>query len=267
VIWGLDLKDMQWGKFKGSYMFNRDYHLRRSKMVVYQIAMIACVISESLGTAMLSDYVSQQKYIHNLGVGAAVYNNNYVGIASYNIFVGVAIATIFGAAFFFDLFWPERYESPGVKLAWKISAVFVCVAALGDALAYTYIVATKSSYIFGVSPQEAAEIYAKQGNKPIAGPYKHNARAVASIVFLWVGWVATIASTCILFASIKHNDQYGAKTAHLRAQEEAEAKEPTSQMREAPLNSSMNNSQTSTAVTDNTPYNATTHHGLQTSAV
>jgi len=54
VIWGLDLKDMQWGKFKGSYMFNRDYHLRRSKMVVYQIAMIACVISESLGTAMLS---------------------------------------------------------------------------------------------------------------------------------------------------------------------------------------------------------------------
>ena len=70
-------------------------------------------------------------------MGAAVYNNNYVGIASYNIFVGVAIATIFGAAFFFDLFWPERYESPGVKLAWKISAIFVCLAALADALAYT----------------------------------------------------------------------------------------------------------------------------------
>ena len=53
--------------------------------------------------------------------------------------------------------------------------------------------ATKSSYIFGVSAEEAAQLYAKQGNKPIAGPYKHNARAVASIVFLWVGWVATIA--------------------------------------------------------------------------
>lgn len=95
-----------------------------------------------------TDYVSQQKYIENLGVGAAEYNNNYVGIASYNIFVGVAIATIFGAAFFFDLFWPERYESPGVKLAWKISAVFVCCAALGDALAYTVSISPNTSRDF-----------------------------------------------------------------------------------------------------------------------
>ncbi len=58
VIWGLDLKDMQWGKFKSSYMFgNKDYHLRRTKFVVYQIAMIFCVVSESVGTAALSgDY-------------------------------------------------------------------------------------------------------------------------------------------------------------------------------------------------------------------
>jgi hypothetical protein len=54
VIWGLDLREMQWGKFKGSYMFNQDYHLRRMKMIVYQIAMILCVISESVGTAALS---------------------------------------------------------------------------------------------------------------------------------------------------------------------------------------------------------------------
>jgi hypothetical protein len=54
VIWGLDLREMQWGKFKGSYMFNQDYHLRRTKMIVYQIAMILCVCSESVGTAALS---------------------------------------------------------------------------------------------------------------------------------------------------------------------------------------------------------------------
>jgi hypothetical protein len=54
VIWGLDLKELQWGKFKGSYMFNRVYHLRRTKMIVYQAAMILCVVSESVGTAMLS---------------------------------------------------------------------------------------------------------------------------------------------------------------------------------------------------------------------
>lgn len=55
VIWGLDLRDIQWWKFKSSYMFgNKDYHLRRTKFVVYQLAMILCVVSESVGTAALS---------------------------------------------------------------------------------------------------------------------------------------------------------------------------------------------------------------------
>jgi hypothetical protein len=54
VIWGLDMKEMQWGKFKNSYMWNKEYHLRRTKFIVYQIAMIFCVVSESLGTAALS---------------------------------------------------------------------------------------------------------------------------------------------------------------------------------------------------------------------
>lgn len=54
VIWGLDLHEMQWSKFRSSYMFNRIYHLRRCKMIVYQLAMILCVCSESVGTAALS---------------------------------------------------------------------------------------------------------------------------------------------------------------------------------------------------------------------
>lgn len=55
VIWGLDLKEMQWGKFKSTYMFgNKDYHLRRTKFIVYQCALIFLVVSESLGTDTLS---------------------------------------------------------------------------------------------------------------------------------------------------------------------------------------------------------------------
>jgi hypothetical protein len=55
-----------------------------------------------------------------------MYNNDYVGIGSFNIFVGVFVATIFGAAFFFDLFWPERTESRAVKRAWRVrAAVYV----------------------------------------------------------------------------------------------------------------------------------------------
>lgn len=54
VVWGLDLHEIHWRKFKGSYMFTREYHLRRTKMIVYQLAMILCVCSESVGTAALS---------------------------------------------------------------------------------------------------------------------------------------------------------------------------------------------------------------------
>jgi hypothetical protein len=54
VIWGLDLHDIQFWKFKHAYMFNRMYHLRRTKMIVYQLAMILTVCSESVGTAALS---------------------------------------------------------------------------------------------------------------------------------------------------------------------------------------------------------------------
>lgn len=54
IVWGLDLNEIHWTKFKGSYMFTRIYHLRRTKMIVYQLAMILCVCSESVGTAALS---------------------------------------------------------------------------------------------------------------------------------------------------------------------------------------------------------------------
>ena len=54
VIWGLDLAEIRWGKFKSSYMWNNEYHLRRTKFIVYQLSLIFCVVSESLGTAALS---------------------------------------------------------------------------------------------------------------------------------------------------------------------------------------------------------------------
>lgn len=54
VIWGLDLQELQWAKFKSSYMFgNTDYHLRRTKFCIYQGAMLLMVVSQSLGTAAL----------------------------------------------------------------------------------------------------------------------------------------------------------------------------------------------------------------------
>ena len=122
---------------------------------------------------------------------AEVYNDDFVGAASYNIFVGVAVATIFGAAFFFDLFWPERYESPAVKLAWKISAVVVTIMLLGDALTLTVIVAMKTARITGVDRATAMKLLNQWSKPPLA--YRHYAKAIASVVLLWLGFPATVA--------------------------------------------------------------------------
>jgi len=208
VIWGLDLRDMQWGKFKGSYMFNQVYHLRKTKMIVYQVAMILCVVSESVGTAALSDYVDQQDGIYRRSHGQAnVHNDDYIGIASYNIWVGIAVATIFGSGFFFDLFWPERHENQAVKIAWKVSSVVVSFMALADAIATTVIVATRSAYITGVSPEYANTLF-EQNGKPNR-VYRHNAYCVASTVILWPGMIASFASTYIMWKSLAHNDTHG----------------------------------------------------------
>lgn len=164
-------------------MWNRDYHLRRTKFVVYQLAMIFCVCSESIGTAALSsqshknlplrktllilrrvEYVDQQQDVERLHPPATVHNDDFVGAASYNIFVGIYVATIFGSAFFFDLFWPERRESSSVRFAWKVCSILACVVALADATCLTVIVAKHSGHV--AAPNELLQQIALQVISP-----------------------------------------------------------------------------------------------------
>jgi hypothetical protein len=104
-------------------------------------------------------------------------------------YVGIYVATIFGSAFFFDLFWPERQQSGAVKLAWKVCSVLACMMTLACALAYTYIVASKSAWVSGVDQATAQRDLELYGGSPLR--YAENGRAVASVVLLWLGMVFT----------------------------------------------------------------------------
>lgn len=232
VIWGLDLHEMQWGKFKSSYMWNNEYHLRRTKFIVYQIAMIFCVVSESLGTAALSDYVDQQDFVEHHLRGASVHNDDYIGAASYNIFVGIFVATIFGAGFFFDLFWPERHESPSVKVAWRICAIIAAVMALSSALTLTIITATHHAWVSGTDAMTATRLLEEYGGSPLV--YRHNGRAIASVVFLWPGFVATVASAVLLWMSYAHNDKFGPKSTHAQGTTPKELDEESTNLEALP---------------------------------
>ncbi|KAF2725019.1 hypothetical protein K431DRAFT_216727 [Polychaeton citri CBS 116435] len=194
IIWGLDLAEIQWSKFANSNMWNNKYHLRRTKFIVYQLAMIFCVVSESLGTAALSNYLDAQNFVWRHNNRAVVHNNNYIGAASYNIFAGVFNAFIFGAAFFFDLFWPERYESKNVRIAWKVCAVLATVFVCASAFTLTIITATQEAYISGVPAEVGRQIneqFHKAGGAPLK--YRNCGRALAAVVFIWPGFVCTFA--------------------------------------------------------------------------
>ena len=156
--------------------------------------MIFLVVSESLGTAVLSDYVDQQNALQKQFPGIDVFNNNYVGIASYNIFIGVFAAIVFGAAFFFDLFFPDRYEPRWMQNIWMGAAVLSCIAGLGDALAYTVILCLRREVVSNHDTNDPSLIEALDNahNKtPLL--YRQSGRAVASVTFLWVGWVCAVA--------------------------------------------------------------------------
>jgi hypothetical protein len=185
---------------------NTDYHLRRTKFVVYQIAMIFCVVSESLGTAVLSDYTDEQRNLQGRFPDIYIFNNDYVGIASYNIFVGVMIATVFGAGFFFDLFFPERYEPRWVQNLWQGSAIFMCIAGLADAVAYTVIISIRNEVLSDNTPlteSQQEEVMQKIASQADTTPilYRDSGRAIASLVLLWLGLVATFARSVLSHSS------------------------------------------------------------------
>ena len=175
--------------------------------------------TESRTDQDITDYVKEQSSIEKLHSSAKVHNDDFVGIASYNIFCGVSVATIFGAGFFFDLFFPERYEPRNIRWAWRLSAVFVTLCTFADAIAFTVIVATKRAWISADSI-DAERIALEHINPPLV--YKHNGRAIASTVFLWIGLMSTIASCILLWIYYQHLDTYGPKSHSARMRGEVD---------------------------------------------
>ncbi len=166
-----------------------------------------------------SDYVKEQSDVEKLHSSATVHNDDFVGIAAYNIFCGVSVATIFGAGFFFDLFFPERYEPRNIRWAWRLSAVFVTLCTIADALAFTVIVATGNAWI-SAENADARQLALADLDPPLT--YRHNGRAIAATVFLWIGLMATIASCILLWVYYAHLDTYGPKSHTARMRQEVD---------------------------------------------
>lgn len=131
-----------------------------------------------------TDAIAKQTLIEDLTDDRFSVNNNaLVGVFSFNIFAGIFVSTILGAAFFIDLFWPERQESRSVKRAWQVCTLLCCLFTFGSALALSSVLALKPPSLSGV-------IYGEGGRTPRRFPVDRF--AVASACLIWPGWLACI---------------------------------------------------------------------------
>lgn len=132
------------------------------------------------------------------------------------------MAFIFGAAFFFDLFWPARRESPAVRLAWKTCGVLAVVFHLSSALTLTIITASHCGYFRDSQDQgrepsygkSLLEQFRKDGRTPLC--YRHNSRAVTAVVFVWLGLASVVGSCVVLHMSLSHIGKNGPYSKHAR---------------------------------------------------
>ncbi|KAF9463464.1 hypothetical protein BDZ94DRAFT_1308769 [Collybia nuda] len=209
VIWGFDLSHMSWGAFGHRKMFDRRWHLRRERFIVYQLAMLICLAAECTATYSLAKYQSQQDNIESINEDAAVHNNDLIAAQCLTIVFCVFVATLFGADFFFLVFWPSRRYPYWYNVIKKFLAVGITTGVTAAAFMSTIVVASHGARITGVSLEQAEQYERLFFRPPLR--YKDWAVNIAYVVLLWIGLVFTFASTVLLFKADKHVERYGAE--------------------------------------------------------
>jgi hypothetical protein len=199
IIWGLELNRIRFSAFKHSNMFNPTYYLRRQRFVAYQLAMIFTVIGECMATDTLDKYLELQNQVSIYQPGASLFNNDIVGVGAFTIFAGVYTATVFGAMFFFLLFWPALSETVMWFRIKAAASIFAILAVLGAAISSTIIVATRNAYLIPSPNGDFQALQAAFSNPRPPFVYKHYAYVYPWLIFTWIGWLFTIWSTILLF--------------------------------------------------------------------
>ncbi|ESK96178.1 hypothetical protein Moror_7252 [Moniliophthora roreri MCA 2997] len=208
VIWGFDLSEMSWSAFGHAKMFDKRWHLRRERFVLYQLAMLICLSAECCATYSLSKYDDLHEHVHSWSEGrATVHKRDTIQASILTICFCVFVATLYGADFFFLLFFPRRLYPKWYVWTKKALAVIITAGVFAAALLSTIVIATRSAYVTGVSPEEAQQLIELYFRPPLE--YKTWAVNIAWVVLIWPGFLATAASTVIMFIAADYDAANG----------------------------------------------------------
>jgi len=208
---GFDLTEMRWDAFSRAKMYDRRWHLRRERLIAYQIAMNVCLAAECTATYSLSKYEDHQTNIQNYATNypVEVHNDDLIAAECLTIVFCVFVATLFGADLFFLVFWPRRTYPRWYNVSRLSLAVGITAGLFAAALMSTIVVATHSAFITG-APPEIAQTWVELYFRP---PLKYSAwpTNIAYVVLLWLGLLFTVASTVLMFKGVMHEARYGAE--------------------------------------------------------
>ncbi|GAA5906024.1 uncharacterized protein JCM6883_002527 [Sporobolomyces salmoneus] len=197
TIWGFDLSELSFSAFSSKKMFDKKWHLRRERFIAYQAAMLICLAAECTATYSLAKYEDTQDRVEDRFAPAHYYQNDLVDFAITTIVFSVFVATLFGADFFFLLQFPKRRYPDWYQNTKKFCAIVITTGVFAAALGSTIVVARNSAQIVHVSEEvarEAAEYYFRP---PLV--YRKWAVNLAWVVLLWIGWLACVVSTILMF--------------------------------------------------------------------
>ncbi|KDR79643.1 hypothetical protein GALMADRAFT_243725 [Galerina marginata CBS 339.88] len=212
VIWGFNLSEMSWSAFGHKKMFDRRWHLRKERFIVYQLAMLIGLAAECTATYSLSKYDSLHENIHNFSTSvsttpASLHNHDIIAAAITTIVFCVLVATIFGADFFFLLFWPTRTYPRWYTFAKKALAVVITAGVGVAAIVSTIVITSHQAFISGVDEGSKAHLVEVYFRPPLV--YSHWAQNIAWLVLLWITFVCTAASTIIMFIAAAYDAEFG----------------------------------------------------------
>ncbi|GAA5892701.1 hypothetical protein JCM6882_000559 [Rhodosporidiobolus microsporus] len=207
VIWGFDLSEMSFGAFSTKAMMDPRWHLRRERIIAYQLAMLVCLSAECCATYSLSKYEDHQTNIERDFPPAHVYNNDIIDMEIVTIVMCVMVACLFGADFFFLVQFPKRTYPAWYQKTKKAAAVTVTSGVLAAAIGLTVVVARNSAKIVHV-PQAVADAATDLYFRPPLH-YASWAVNIAAVCVLWPGWLFCVISTVFMFMAADYDAIHG----------------------------------------------------------
>lgn len=211
LITNWHIRDVSWSKYRSENMKSDKYYLRRQRFSAYSLAFFIAIPLEPLGgivfkRMMLSCLPERKKSGTCTTKLFLFYTKGYhklqdlqlpdfpnarfdaADIYATFIFVvaaAISMALLFELAYHFDLFWPERIESPCMQWIWKTLAILLTTAHGAASITSLHVVTQRSVGIRGVA-DEAVDAIRAGWDQKASLVYRDSTSAVICVILGWV---------------------------------------------------------------------------------